>query len=156
MSSSIHPISFGVEPPRSFVTQTKPISFGMQVPAHTSLQKENPTFTYSNELKTLFRKGKLPTVKFDAAGNKLNKKNVSLDHIIPASKGGKSVTENFMLADRDFNNARGSDSIFSWVTTEGIIKYLAQFVDVRVGKFIGNSYIAQVLKTLERANELGV
>ena len=32
-------------------------------------------FGYSNELKTLFKKGKLPSVQYDISGRKLTKKN---------------------------------------------------------------------------------
>jgi hypothetical protein len=134
----------------------QPISFGMTVPTRDAIEQPQPTFTYSNELKTLFRKGLLPTVKIDAMGNKLTKKNVTLDHIIPKSKGGKSVTGNYMLAEKKFNNVRGNDPLMEWASMKGIIKYLNQFINVRVGKFIGNDYIADVLKTLDRANELGV
>ena len=98
----------------------------------------------------------LPSVKVDAAGNKLTKKNVTLDHIIPKSKGGKSVTGNYMLAEKKFNSDRGSDSIFQWTTMDGVIKYLNQFIGVNVKGFIGNEYITEVLRTLERAHDLGV
>lgn len=134
----------------------QPISFGMTVPTRDAIEQPQPTFTYSNELKTLFRKGLLPTVKIDAMGNKLTKKNVTLDHIIPKSKGGKSVTGNYMLAEKKFNNVRGNDPLMEWASMKGIIRYLNQFINVRVGKFIGNDYIVDVLKTLDRANELGV
>lgn len=133
----------------------QPISFGMAVPNQQDL-KNQPTFQYSNELKTLFRKGLLPTVKIDVMGNKLTRKNVTLDHIIPKSKGGKSVTGNYMLAERTFNWERGNAPLKDWATPEGIIKYLNQFIGVRVRNFIGNDYIAAVLKTLDMANELGV
>ena len=119
-------------------------------------QGSSPSFGYSNELKTLFKKGLLPTVKVDAEGNLLTKKNASLDHIIPVSKGGKSYTGNFMLATKDFNSRRGNDPLSAWTTMEGLIRYLNQFIGVRIGKFIGNNYIAEVLETLERANKLGV
>lgn len=134
----------------------QPISFGMQVPQQNSFKQSQPTFTYSNELKTLFKKGLLPTVKVDAAGNRLTKKNVTLDHIIPRSKGGKNVTGNYMLAEKKFNNTRGADPLLDWAKADGLIKYLNQFIGVRVDKFKGNEYITDVLKTLERANELGV
>ncbi len=132
----------------------QPISFGMIVP-QVNYNKE-PSFGYSNELKTLFKRGLLPSVKVDAAGNKLTKKNVTLDHIIPKSKGGESITENYMLAEKKFNSDRGADPLAKWTTMEGLIKYLNQFIGVRVCKFIGNEYVASVLKTLERANELGL
>ena len=130
--------------------QVHPISYSTQV------NQKQVSFGYSNELKTLFKKGLLPTVKVDAAGNKLTKKNVTLDHIIPKSKGGESKTENYMLAEKKFNSNRGADPFVKWATMEGLITYLNQFIGVRVGKFIGNEYIASVLRTLERANELGV
>lgn len=133
-----------------------PISFGMKVPSRNSLEQQQPTFAYSNELKTLYKDGLLPSVKVDVMGNKLTKKNATLDHIIPKSKGGKSETGNYMLAERKFNTKRGTDPLKDWMTMEGLIKYLNQFVGVVVGKFKGNEYIAEVLRTLERANELGV
>lgn len=132
------------------------ITFGMQVPSQKKIEQPQPTFTYSNKLKTLFKKGLLPSVQVDVAGNRLTKKNVTLDHIIPRSKGGKSITGNYMLAEKKFNSERGSDPLLQWATMEGIIKYLNQFIGIRVKGFIGNEYITEVLKTLERANELGV
>jgi hypothetical protein len=113
-------------------------------------------FGYSNELKTLFKKGKLPTVRYDISGRKLTKKNVTLDHIIPKSKGGKSVTGNYMLAEKKFNSERGADPLKDWATMDGIIKYLNQFIGIKIKGFSGNEYITEVLKTLERAHELGV
>ena len=113
-------------------------------------------FQYSDKLKTLFRKGLLPTVKVDVMGNKLTKKNVTLDHIIPKSKGGKSWTGNYMLADKDFNSERGNAPLSNWMTKEGLIRYLNQFTGIRIGDFIGNEYIAAVIRTLKKANELGV
>jgi hypothetical protein len=132
------------------------ISFGMIIPSQKDLEKPQPVFGYTNELKTLFKKGLLPMVKVDAGGNKLTKKNVTLDHIIPRSKGGKSITGNYMLAEKTFNSNRGADPLTDWATMEGIIKYLNQFIGVRVGNFIGNNYITEVLRTLERANEMGI
>ena len=40
-------------------------------------------------------------------------------------------------------------------TPEGLIRYLNQFIGVKVKGFIGNEYIAEILKTLEKANEIG-
>ena len=136
--------------------QVQPISFGMQVPQQNSLKQPQPTFTYSNELKTLFKKGLLPTVKVDAAGNRLTRKNVTLDHIIPKSKGGRSVTGNYMLAEKKFNHDRGADPLNEWTDMDGLVKYLNQFIGVRVRGFIGNEYITEVLRTLEKANAMGV
>ena len=134
----------------------QPISFGMLIPRQEHLNQQQSAFTYSNKIKTLFKKGLLPTVQFDVMGNKLTKKNATLDHIIPKSKGGKSYTGNYMLATRKFNWDRGNEPLLKWATAEGLIKYLNQFIGVKVKGFIGNEYVMEVLKTLERANELGV
>ena len=133
----------------------QPVSFGMIVPKQNLIEQPQPSFTYSNKIKTLFKKGLLPTVQVDAAGNELTKKNVTLDHVIPKSKGGKSCTGNYMLATRKFNWARGNDPLLKWTTPEGLIRYLNQFIGVKVKGFIGNEYIAEILKTLEKANEIG-
>ena len=138
------------------VQPIQPVSFGMSVPLQKVIEQPQPTFTYSNKLKTLYKKGLLPSVQVDAAGNKLTKKNVTLDHIIAKSKGGKSYTGNYMLATKKFNSDRGADPLTQWATMDEIIKYLNQFIGVRVKGFIGNEYITEVLKTLEKASELGV
>lgn len=114
------------------------------------------SFGHSNQLKTLWKKGKLPTVEFDVVGKRLTKKNVTLDHIIPKSKGGKNVTENYMLATKEFNHMRGNDPLKNFLGSQNLIKYLNQFINVRVDHFIGNKYIKDVLATLKKAEELGV
>lgn len=132
----------------------------MRIPPISSLSsqsnKRELQFGHSNELKTLFKKGKFPSVKFDAGGNLLTKQNVTLDHIIPVSKGGKNKTTNFMLAVDEFNHGRGNDPLLEVTTKEGIFDYLKQFVGVKVGTFIGNNYIKGVLLTLQEASRLGV
>lgn len=116
----------------------------------------NVNFGYSNQLKTLFKKGKLPSVEYDISGRKLTKKNVTLDHVIPKSKGGKSAQENYMLATAEFNHMRGNKPLKDFMTNPNLVRYLSQFMDVFVDGFNGNKYIKGLLNTLERANELGV
>ena len=135
----------------------QPISFGnLTISKQNYNDKQKVSFGYSNKLKTLFKQGLLPTVKVDAAGNRLTRKNVTLDHIIPKSKGGVSCTANYMLAEKEFNNMRSNEPLLDWVTMEGIMRYLNQFVDVKVKGFNGNEYIAKVLRTLDKANEIGI
>ena len=116
----------------------------------------NFSFGHSNQLKTLWKKGKLPSVEFDVMGRRLTKKNVTLDHIIPKSKGGKNITENYMLATKDFNHMRGNEPLRNYIFANNLVNYLNQFINVRVDHFIGNKYIQDVLATLKRAEELGL
>lgn len=113
-------------------------------------------FGYSNQLKTLFKKGKLPSVEYDISGRRLTKKNVTLDHVIPKSKGGESTQENYMLATAEFNHMRGNKPLKNFMTTDNLIRYVDQFIGVFVDGFDGNKYVKGLLKTLEKANELGV
>lgn len=108
---------------------------------------QSPTFQYSSPLKTLWRKGKLP-VKYGFYGDILTQKNVSLEHLKPHSKGGKTNLTNLVLASKIKNNARGDSSIKDYLTVNNVVRYLAQFKDIRVKDFDGNKYIVGILATL--------
>ena len=69
------------------------------------------TFGYSHKLKTLYKQGKLPTVKYGFYGGELTKDIVSLEHLQPHSKGGKTVLNNLVLATIENNNRRGNKSL---------------------------------------------
>ena len=107
----------------------------------------SPTFGYSHQLKTLYRQGKLP-VKYGFYGDKLTQKNVSLEHLKPHSKGGKTELSNLVLASKQRNQARGNADIRNFANKEIIAKYLSQFIDVKIEGFDGNKYINGIIKTL--------
>ena len=107
----------------------------------------NPNFQYSSPLKTLWRKGKLP-VKYGFYGDVLTQKNVSLEHLQAHSKGGKTNLANLVLASKAKNNASGNASIKDYLTVENVVRYLAQFKDVKIKDFDGNKYIAGIVATL--------
>jgi hypothetical protein len=107
----------------------------------------NPNFQYSSPLKTLWRKGKLP-VKYGFYGDILTQKNVSLEHLKAHSKGGKTNLANLVLASKEKNNARGNDAIDSYLDIKNVIRYLAQFRDIKLKDFDGNKYIAGIVATL--------
>lgn len=108
----------------------------------------NPTFQYSSPLKTLWRKGKLPSVKYGFYGDVLTQKNLSLEHLKAHSKGGKTNLTNLVLASKAKNNARGNDAIGDYLEVNNLVRYLKQFKDIRIKDFDGNKYIAGVLATL--------
>ena len=107
----------------------------------------SPTFGYSHQLKTLYRQGKLP-IRYGFYGDKLTQKNVSLEHLKPHSKGGKTELSNLVLASKKKNQARGNEDIRNFANKETIIKYLSQFIDVKIKDFDGNRYINGIIKTL--------
>ena len=107
----------------------------------------NPNFEYSSPLKTLWRKGKLP-VKYGFYGDILTQRNVSLEHLKAHSKGGKTNLANLVLASKAKNNARGNDAIDGYLDVKNVMRYLAQFKDVKIKDFDGNKYIAGIVATL--------
>lgn len=111
---------------------------------------DNITFGYSNILKTQYLKGNLKTVKYGFYGDKLNKKNVSLEHLKPKSKGGKSELENFVLASKYRNQLRGNNDIREYIDKENILRYLLQFVGIKAENFNGDNYIMMIVKTLKK------
>lgn len=117
------------------------------------IQPTQTTFQYNSQLKTLWRKGKLPTVTKGFYGDKLTQKNVSLEHLKPHSQGGHTNLENLVLASKEKNWQRGNDDLRNYANKKLITDYLAQFIDVVVDTFDGNKYIKGVIKTL---NKLGV
>lgn len=108
----------------------------------------NPNFQYSSPLKTLWRKGKLPSVKYGFYGDVLTQKNLSLEHLKAHSKGGKTNLTNLVLASKAKNQARGNDAIDDYLEVNNLVRYLKQFKDIRIKDFDGNKYIAGVLATL--------
>lgn len=108
------------------------------------------SFGYSSPLKTLFKKGKLPTVVKGFYGDVLTKENVSLEHLLPHSKGGKTRLNNLVLASKKMNNARGNESLVEHFDLTTMMEYLAQFKDVKAEGFNGNRYIKDILETVNR------
>lgn len=108
----------------------------------------SPTFGYSHQLKTLYRQGKLP-VRFGFYGDILTQKNVSLEHIKPHSKGGKTTLDNLVLSSKQNNFKRGNQPLSKFINFGNVERYLNQFVDVKIKNFNGNEYIQNILKTIE-------
>ena len=124
----------------------------MNIPPISPTQpKQDPvTFGYSNVLKTLYKKGKFPSVKYGFYGEPITKKNVTLEHLLPKSQGGKSTLDNFVLTSADKNQERGVRPLAEMLNWENVGRYLEQFRDVVVGNFIGNEYIQMILRTINK------
>lgn len=101
-------------------------------------------FGHHHRLKTLWLRGKLPTVKFGVYGDKLTKNTISLEHFIPISQGGKTAIDNLGLATKAKNNLRGDKPLKDFLTEEMLNQYLDQFRNVITHKFNGNKYIETI------------
>lgn len=104
-------------------------------------------FGYRHELKTLYQKGELK-IKYGFYGGKLNPKNVSLEHLKPHSKGGKTTLYNLVLATKENNSKRGNQPISQYLDLFNMQRYLNQFKNIKVKDFDGNKYIKNILQTV--------
>lgn len=113
---------------------------------------DNVSFKAQHHLKTLWKKGLLPTVTKGFYGDELTIDTVSLEHLDPVSLGGRTIEENLVLASKRKNNARGNKPLYLYTTMGQAWEYLVQFVDVKVRGFDGNRYINRVMKKLKQLN----
>lgn len=121
------------------------------------------SFGYHFPLKTLYLKGAIPWLKVGFYGDKLTKKNVTIEHLEPVFEFKKrykneqkakrlaTTWENVVLASNVMNNTRGSDSLSHFIDWEAMGAYLAQFE----GKYIpgygpGEKYIKGILNTVNK------
>ena len=108
------------------------------------------SFGYQNILKTLYKKGKLSSVKYGFYGDELTKGNVSLEHLKPRSKGGKTELCNLVLASANKNQERAARPLSEMLNWECVGSYLEQFRNIHIGTFNGNMYIEMILRTIRK------
>ena len=111
------------------------------------------SFKYSHIIKTYWRKGLLP-VKFGLYGGRLTQDTVSLEHLVPKAKQGRTHFANVALATKRNNSIRGSAPICEHLTSEQAERYLAQFQGVKLPDFDGDKYIRAIRRTLSRLGVL--
>lgn len=100
------------------------------------------------DLKALWDRGKLPTVKYGFYGDKLDFNTVTREHLIPKSQGGTKQFGNIVLASKRLNNARGNEDIRNFIDIEAAKNYLSQFFGLKQ-PIDGNRYVQAVKKTLK-------
>ena len=106
----------------------------------------SPNFQYRHPLKTAYKKGLMPEVKYGLYGELLTKDTVSLEHITPKSQGGGLTFDNLALASKLENNKRGTIPINQLVTKQMWVKYLKQFINVKNHLVNGISYIKGICR----------
>lgn len=112
------------------------------------IQLTGVSFGYSNIIKTLYKRNKLPSVRFGFYGDELTKRTVTLEHLKPKCKGGRTELCNLVLASANKNQERGTRPLKEVLNWENVGKYLEQFRNVHVDKFNGNMYIEMILRTI--------
>lgn len=105
---------------------------------------------YQHPLKSLFKQGLMPTVTHGLYGKPITPSSVSLEHLLPHSRGGRTAYGNLALAHREPNIARGSRHLADFLSWEMLEDYLRQFNFRIQGLFDGFLYQNQIRRTCER------
>lgn len=113
---------------------------------------DNITFLgYNFKLKKLYRQGKLPKDLVDIGGNRLTQQNLSGDHAIPRSKGGKTNDANMMLATKQFNSLRGDRPLKEVTTMENLLKWAKQYLEMKpIDGFDFKKHVMDIFRVLEQ------
>ena len=112
------------------------------------------SFGYSCKLKKLYKANKIKLL-YSFYGGKLDKSKVSIEHIIPHSKGGINSQKNYVLCNTDQNFARGNNPIETYLDWKAVGLYLDQFRGVKIAGFDGDQYIKDILNSLSTALKTG-
>ena len=113
------------------------------------------TFGYNHILKTLYKKGKI-NPPCGIYGEKLTKKNVTLEHVLCVCHGGKTETGNLALASAEMNNARGNKPLADFLNVEGLAKYCDYFMHLECPNFNGVKYVKDLLNTIQHVLDLKI
>ena len=115
-------------------------------------------FGFSTLISKLWKEGKLPEVTKGIYGGELSIANITNEHILPKSKGGKAHLSNIALATLENNNKRANGFLSDVLTAENFKNYCKQFKDLavpytdknKVKYFYGNKYIKDITETVSR------
>lgn len=117
--------------------------------------KYNPSFGYSSPLKTLYKQGKIP-LEYGFYGDKLTKDTVTLEHIVPHSKGGKSTLSNYVLSSMNNNFKRGNKPLADYINWEWANEYFKVVEKIKTKRFDGKKYVEDIKKTIQYALSKGL
>ena len=108
------------------------------------------SFTHKWDVKSMWKKGRLPQVKYGFYGDELTIKNCTVEHLLPISKGGETKTYNLVLASAANNQARSNTDIRQVIDIDAAKQYLNQFKGIHKRTFNGDHYIKLIKETLKR------
>lgn len=116
---------------------------------------QNISFCYKSILKTYWLKGKMPSVTHGIYGSELTKDNITLEHLKPHSKGGRTTMSNLALSKNINNWIRGNKPLSEFLDKDIFEAYCEQFKGLKLPFFNGDNYIKEITKTIERLLKQG-
>lgn len=109
------------------------------------------SFGYKNRLKTEWLKGNLPELIHDFYdGSLLSKDTVTLEHLQPHSKGGKTTLSNLVLTSYQNNVKRGNRDIRQYINLEAARQYIDEARKIHTKRINGEYYAECIIKRLKK------
>lgn len=106
-------------------------------------------FGYKNVLKTEWLAGRLPELKHDFYdGSLLKPETLTLEHIRPKSKGGKTTLSNLVLTSFQNNFRRSNKDIRNFINISAAINYLKEAEKIKNPKIDGKKYAKSIKNNL--------
>lgn len=97
----------------------------------------------------------MPSVKFGIYGGELTKDNITLEHLRPHSKKGRTTLSNLALSKNSNNWIRSNKPIGAFLNKEKYEQYCEQFKGIKLPYFNGDDYVKQITKTIEKLLKQG-
>lgn len=109
------------------------------------------SFGYHNRLKTEWEKGNIPELQHDFYdGSLLNPDTVTLEHLQPHSKGGKTTLSNLVLTSYYNNSVRGNKDIRDYINIEAARQYIEEAKKINCKGINGETYAKDISKRLKK------
>lgn len=110
----------------------------------------------AHPLKKDWLEGQMPSVIHGFYGDILDTKTVTLEHILPKSKGGKSCLSNYALASGPKNWARADKPLAEYFNPEAFKQYCEEMMQVHSKNIDGPSYVEQLIETVKNVLKQGL
>lgn len=107
------------------------------------------SFGYKHALKTAFKEGILPVIHDFYDGSLLSKDTVTIEHLQPHSKGGKTTLSNIVLTSITNNMRRGNRDIRDFINIENAKKYIEDVKKISIRGINGESYAKSLINRLK-------
>lgn len=118
------------------------------------MRVQSVSFGYKNRLKTAYKNGEIPELIHDFYdGSLLSKDTVTLEHLLPHSKGGKTTLTNLVLTSYANNIKRSNKDIRDFINKEAARQYLEEAKKIKCRGINGANYAKSIIN---RLRSLGV
>ena len=108
------------------------------------------SFGYKHRLKTAWKNGEIPELKHDFYdGSLLKADTLTLEHLKPHSKGGKTTLTNLVLTNYQNNVRRGNRDIRLYINKEAARKYIEEAKKIKCKGINGENYAKSLLNRLK-------